>query len=149
MSEAEYCNTKLYVRGERVSPDEVTRLLGTVPDEAYAPGQAFPGNLPGSEPTSSYTVRRGHWRLDFPKKQPENPSIEEQLEYWCWFLTSREDAVRALCSHGYSITIDCYISEGPVSYFILPASLLGCFGRLQVSLSFGVYDWTSKEFSDH
>jgi hypothetical protein len=147
MNETEYSNSKLYVRGDRVIAGEITRLLGTGPDEAYEPGQVFLGNALGGQRTSSYTVRRGHWRLDFPKNQRQTSTIEEQLEYWCQFLSSRETAVRALCSLGYSITIDCYISEGPVSYFTLPAALMSCFGRLQVALSFGIYDWTSKEFS--
>ncbi len=103
---------------------------------------------PGHREPTSFVLTRGFWKKAIDSHLGEELDLPEQLKHWCDKLESRREAVNTLRAGGNQLIIDCYVSTGPVFLLRLPPDLLLRIGALGVELKLGIYDGTSKEWTE-
>lgn len=137
------CKSKLYVEGVNLDPDFVTELLQAAPDDKGKKGER--SLRLGDRRSTSNVLKIGFWQKTIDSELGEELDVPDQLEHWCNELESRGEGVAILRSAGNELTIDFYISTGPVFLMRLPTELLKRLGDLGVNLKFGVYDASGKK----
>ncbi len=141
MAHLERSVATLRIMGDDLVPDEVTRLLGTLPTSAYARGEPLP---------SGVTTRKlGTWRLRAQETKPEDldgqvlellGQVTSDIAVWdalttrfrvdlfCgWFMGSENEGVEiapqtmlALGQRGIKLSLDIYGCDLPERNQVLP-----------------------------
>ena len=120
----------LYVHGEDLDPEEITRLLGTRPDESHKRGE------PRYAWRSDQEWPSGHWAIDIRSGAPDEirTAIGEVLD-----RVNNPDALRELTPR-YTVRLSVGVFlDAPNRGFDLPASLVERIAKSGIELSFDIY----------
>src|SRR5689334_603767 len=118
-----YCSVTLCVLGDNIDPEKVTSCLGIQPSRSFRKGE-HPSFVmrDGTVKQLDIPYACGGWKL-YIAEEKKTLDVPDQIDYWCDFLTTRQDAIRELKSHGYSIILDCFITTKDTAEFFITSSL--------------------------
>jgi len=132
--------TKLYIWGETLDPELISRSLNIEPFKAWGKGQPKIVTTPlGSVKVLSTPQKLGCWCSRIPESAVSS-SLSEQLQYWNVLIRRHETVFRAFRRRRFDFYIDCFVNEGSTASFDLSADLLQSLGELGVGIKVSFYD---------
>ena len=126
----EYC-ISLTISGDDLGPDEITRLLGALPTEAYRIGDAMPRR------NHTFTAKSGSWSI---RTERSTRDIEQQLTKLFAKLTSDPSVWSSLTSH-YHADLFCGVFLSWFGHgFSMSPSLHRLLADRNLEIVFDIYD---------
>ena len=127
------CSTTLIITGDELDPDEVTKSLGLIPNQAWKKNQKrmFPS---GNE----HIYKWGGWKL-FIADEKRELYLEEQLEHWYKLLKTKRKQLCYLANQGYWVRFDCYVSTDATASICFDLNLQRKIIKLGVDLTFSIF----------
>lgn len=124
---------RLRVYGDRLDPDEVTRLLGRAPSRSQRKGQS----VRSDSGEVKRIARTGSWLLDEPVR--DDATIDEAIGSLLGGLPDDEQAWAALGGR-YHVDLLCHVFVRGVNQgFELSPRVLGLLGRRGIALGIDVF----------
>jgi hypothetical protein len=129
-----YVSVRLFIAGDDLLPEVVTKALGMFPDSAWPRGEhGYTINPQGQKVLFRDRSERGSWKRRIPDEQRAG-SLQEQLHWWLDALEPRIANVQQLVAAGLDVELNCYIDgEGAVIY--LEPEILTSLARLGVRVA--------------
>ena len=123
----------LVITGENISPDEVTSIIGLIPNKVWKKGdeRKFKNGRVFVYPWSG-------WKL-LMDDEVADKGFEEQLAYWCAILFPRKEALEQITSKSMSIFLECYLSVEDQITTSVDNHLLTKLASTGASLSFSIF----------
>ena len=123
-----WCRASFSIFGPELIPDDISRMLGLVPDHTHLKGD-YPANNPGHAP-----YPHGMWLLKSRLQRYE--SLETHLEALLTVLIRRQSEIQKL-SEVYTVRFSCSLHN--TIGFELPPSILGQIASLSAKFGVSVY----------
>jgi hypothetical protein len=126
----EFC-VSFTVKGDNLDPDEITRLLGASPTEAYHRGDAIPRR------NHTFTANSGSWSISTERSTRD---IEEQLTELFAKLNSDPEVWRSLTNR-YEADLFCGVFLSWFGHgFSMSPSLHRLLADRNLLITFDIYD---------
>ena len=138
MAEIHTSAVALRIIGDKLDPDEITKLLGAPPTIAEKKGDKITGKTPGYRIAGS-----GMWRLSTRDRTPEN--IDGQIEEILGQLTPDLAVLRNIAKR-FRTELFCglFMDEGNEGLIISPKSLADL-GARGIELQLDIYGPTKRQ----
>jgi len=136
MSEStEHCCSVIFlVVGEALDPDEITALLGMVPDRQWRQGErkSFV-RVDGSIQHFDSTYSNGGWKRFIEESYRSRP-LWEQLHHYIESLVRVRSTLHEFAARGLTMTLDCFVASSETIH--LSVEVLRTLADLQVEIEF-------------